>query len=495
MPRCLVLLCVVQCLLQAPLVLAKPDFGINFPITDSAKVSNAAISSNQVLLAVSFNTGLTTESGYPGLQPLVDLLRQIATGTVSIGSELTPLVVSLVANVSNDPESAFGPVFSKIHDVQQAINAQLLPATDAIYNLIGPPVPNQLIDGYTRISDGLADLASALQNLQDAIVAGITQAGSATALTEQLVKQFVKPALVYQVVFATNQLRAYIPVVKYTIDSTLEDISLADEYLLLVEDTVDAADTVNEGLIAGLGDITDQISETVETQLDSYTAQIGTITSTISNTDVLNALAGLSSGTGALSSSLYPAMEANLQALIDLIRNAVLGNGGSDVFSSGLLHDLILTLIENGGFAQFCFYKYYGLVFGSLTALADSIGQCFDKEAERLAYLRDLLPSLIELLHYDFEDVLSQYDVCTKLTAPADLNACIAVLSEYYPNIVTEFNHQMQSVFDLIRIETTASGVRFQICLSLLKLPEQQAEPSLSNAIRQCAIGGPTEDD
>ncbi|XP_058123206.1 uncharacterized protein LOC131294269 [Anopheles ziemanni] len=507
MLRLLVLTLCVQSLLQVVpmMVLAKPDFGINLPITGSGKVSQAINDAKDVVDAVDENTLYTAESDYPGLQDLADLLKSMAELTVRLSDELVPLVTSLVADMSGNVAGAFGPVFTKIADIKTAIGTEMPMDNIAIGELVGHYVPEQFTDGFARITDGLTELETILGSLKTAIDAAVLQAG-ADAITPAIVKKNVKPALVYRVVFSINQLKAYIPEVKYTIDSTLENINLADDYVLLVSSAMLASDATTTQLQAQMSAVTDAISTTVETALDGYVGDFDTLESNVGDyaavaaatdyTTLTTALEAYKAHLDTLQPTKYPALDGYLAALLEVFNTALPSSGSSGGISSDLLDSLILTLIENGRYAQFCFYKYYGLVLAFLTTIADNASLCFDKEERRLTYLKDSLPLITQLLPFDFDIILDQVGICDTITDSTTLGECITTLSGFYTAIATEFGHKLQYLFDLIDAETEASGNRFLICIELVKLNLVEiSESNLQDEIRQCALDGPTADD
>uniref|UniRef100_A0A4Y0BVZ7 Protein TsetseEP domain-containing protein n=1 Tax=Anopheles funestus TaxID=62324 RepID=A0A4Y0BVZ7_ANOFN len=515
MIRLLALALWVQSLLQIlPMALAKPDFGISLSITSSGKVSFAAEAAKTVLDAVDDNTPYTAESNYKGLQELADVMVNIASVMVDVGDELVPVVTSLVTDVSGEVSTVFMAVFAKIADLKSAISTQLPTAINEVKRIFDTHydsegldyIPNQLTDGFNRIVLGVDDLKAKLLVLQEGIEDAITEAGDVTALTNPLVKKYVKPAVVYSVVFAINQLKTYLPVVKYTIDSTLENINLADDYLLLVSEAMGQSGTTSTESIDSVRTVTDAISEEVESGLDEYTtdfddimAEIETFTNlpTASDIDSLNeALDSYSTTFESLATTRYPAMETQLQDLIDTMSDALAVSSTPGEISSDLLDSLILTVIENGKYAQFCFNKYFGLVFGFLTSLGDSGGLCFDKEIPRLEFLRDTLPIVKEQLLSDFENLVSEISVCDSLTTQAKLDECVLAISGFYTELATQFGLKVQFMFDLIETEAAASTNRFLICIELVKMNLIEInETTLTDDIRSCAMDGPTADD
>ncbi|ETN65181.1 hypothetical protein AND_003058 [Anopheles darlingi] len=484
--------------LQVPWAAAKPDFGINFPISGSIKVSKSIDDANTVLMALDDNTELVTTSGYPGLQTLVDTLRNISLVLVSVGSELPPLGRALVANTSNNISAAFDPVYGKIVALNLTITVLLPPAVSSINDIIGHYVPDMLYDGFDRVVVGLGDIAQSLFILQGAINDAILQAGgNPNDVTLVNLKQHVKPVHIYQLVFFVNQLRAYLPVVKFTVDSTLENISMADKYLLLVKQALSATDTNYKNLIDGVANVTDKIATTVQTEFGNHTRAIATIeTSAVNVTKMAAPIATFKQHTDSLTTVYYPKMRAALQMLLDALQESLTGNATPGIFWSNALDSLILTLIENGGYAQFCFYKYYGLVFGTITAISDSVDQCFDREIPRLQQLNDLLPSLILQLQYDYEDLLAQIALCTSLAPYQQDASCLTTLSGLYSDIATQFGNKLKVVFNLISSATVSSAKRYLVCVELLKLAVMEDnEQYLTDDIRKCALGGPTADD
>uniref|UniRef100_A0A182MR19 Protein TsetseEP domain-containing protein n=1 Tax=Anopheles culicifacies TaxID=139723 RepID=A0A182MR19_9DIPT len=522
MMRLLALALCVQSLLQVdtivhrilPMALAKPDFGISLPITSSGKVSLAALGARTVLEAIDDNTPFTVEANYKGLQDLANIVVSVASMTVNLGSELVPLVTSLVSDVSGDVTTVFATVFTKIGDIKTAIGTQLPTAIAGMKALFKTHfdsegldyIPNQLTDGFNRIVLGLDDLNAKLQTLKKGIDDAATAAGSVADLTDPLVKKFVKPAYVYNVVFAINQLKAYLPVVKYTIDSTLENINLADDYLLLVSQALQQSAGTTTQSISSVKTVTDAISQDVKTGLNGYASdfsnmqtEIGSFPRLSTAADIArinSALGSYSAAFGTLTTTRYPAMDTHLQNLIDAMTNALAASSTPGQITSDLLDSLILTVIENGKYAQFCFNKYYGLVFGFLTSLGDSAGLCFDKEIPRLQTLQDTLVTAREQLLADFEYIASELAVCDSLTMQAKLDECVLALSGFYTSLSTQFGLKLQFIFDLIENETAASTNRFLICIELVKMNLVEiTEANLMNDIRECALDGPTADD
>ncbi|XP_053666072.1 uncharacterized protein LOC128715215 [Anopheles marshallii] len=515
MMRLLALALCVQSLVQIlPMAMAKPDFGIGLSITSSGKVSTAADNAQTVLEAVDDNTPFTAEANYKALQPLANVMDKVASVTVSLGSELVPLVTSLVSDVSGDVAAVFTTVFTKITDVKNAIGTQLPTDIAEIKNIFKTHfksegldyIPKQLTDGFNRIVEGLTDLSTKLQALKKAIDDAATAAGGVTSLTDSLVKKYVKPAFVYNVVFSINQLKAYLPLVKFTIDSTLENLNLADDYLLLVFQALQQSGDTTTTAINSVKTVTDAISSQVKSDLDMYygdfnimKGEIQDLTQITSSPDiskVSDAVGSFSTSFGTLSTTRYPAMDTQLTKLIDTISKALAVNSNPGQISSDLLDSLILTVIENGKYAQFCFNKYFGLVFGFITSLADSAGLCFDKEIPRLKVLQDTLSTAKEQLWTDFSSISAEFTLCDMLTTQSKLNACVLAVSGFYNNIATQFGLKIQFLFDLLESETVASANRFLICIELVKMNlVEMTESTLTNEIRSCAMDGPTADD
>ncbi|XP_035907608.1 uncharacterized protein LOC118510192 [Anopheles stephensi] len=507
-------LCVQSLLQILPLALAKPDFGISLAITNSGKVSLAALGAKTVLEAIDDNTPYTVEANYKGTQELANVMVNVASVTVNLGTELVPLVTALVSDVSGDVDAAFGPVLTKIAEAKSTIGVQLPLAIAEIKAILKTHyssegldyIPHQLTDGFNRIVLGLDDLSAKLGALKKAIEDAISAAFGIESLTDQFVKQHVKPAFLYNVVFAINQLKAYLPVVKYTIDSTLENINLADKYVLLVVQALQQSAATTTQSISSVKTVTDAIADEVKTGLNGYSTdfegyktEISELTELAGSTNIgkLNdALGSFTAAFGKLATIRYPAMDKHLADLIDAISKALGQSTTPGQISSDLLDSLILTVIENGKYAQFCFNKYYGLVFGFLTSLGDNAALCFDREIPRLKALQASLPALRELLISDFEDLLAELTICDSLTVPGALNECVLALSNFYANIAAEFELKIQALFEVIETETVASTNRFLICIELVKMSlVEMTEANLTNDIRSCAKDGPTADD
>uniref|UniRef100_A0A182NKP6 Protein TsetseEP domain-containing protein n=1 Tax=Anopheles dirus TaxID=7168 RepID=A0A182NKP6_9DIPT len=496
---------------EIPLLIQKINA---LPIMSSGKVSQAVLNAQTVLLAVDDNTPFKADANYAALQQLADIMVGVATVTVKVGNELIPLVSSLVTDASGDVPGAFATVFSKITAVKATIAEKVPIANEAIkavfktrFNSVGLDyIPDQLTDGFDRIVTGLDDLTVQLQALKGAIAAAITEAGAPGAVTNTVLKKYVKPAFIYNVVFAVNQLKAYTPVVKYTIDSTLENINLADDYLVLLYKAAGASTTTNAALVASVKTVTDGIQSVVKQHLNQYTdeygslkTQAGALTAIPTTPDISKmnaALDSFSATFGTLQSTRYPALATQMQTLLDTMSAALSAGSTPGQISSSLLDSLILTVIENGKFAQFCFNKYLGLVFGFLTSLSDSAGLCFDKEVRRLQFLQDSIPNFGDMLPFDYELTLVELTICDQITTKAKLDECVLVISGFYGELANQFSLKIQYLFELIEAETVASANRFLICMELMKIDlVEYSDTMLTDEIRQCAAGGPTADD
>ncbi|EDO64624.1 AGAP007272-PA [Anopheles gambiae str. PEST] len=515
MMRLLVFVLCVQSLSQLlPSAHAKPDFGIKLPIKSSGKVSTAAQNAQTVLLAADDNTPYMVEANYKGLQELANITVRVATDLVTIGSDLVPNVTALVSDVSGNMSDAFATMFTSINTTKEAISTKLPIAIADIKAVFKTHfasegldyIPKQFSDGFRRIVLGLNDLTAKLQTLRLALDTAGTQAGGVTELTEALVKQYVKPAFIYEVVFSINQLKAYLPVIKYTIDSTLENINLADDYLLLVQKASNQSADVSGTVLASVKNVTDALAIDVKAGVDSYALEYSGVAADIQNLTHITAAPAFSNVTGALSSfrevfnktqtKRYTAMDDQLQTLLNTIANALSAGNATTNVSSPLLDSLILTVIENGKYAQFCFNKYMGLVFGFLTSLSDNSALCVDKEITRLEYLQDTLATVRILLPPDYEDLFNELSICNSLTTPDNLNECVQALSGFYTEVVANFDLKMQYLFELIETEAAASANRFLICNELAKVNLVEfTETDLINSIRACALTGPTADD
>uniref|UniRef100_A0A182P224 Protein TsetseEP domain-containing protein n=1 Tax=Anopheles epiroticus TaxID=199890 RepID=A0A182P224_9DIPT len=507
-------LCVQSLSQLLPSAHAKPDFGLKLPIKSSGKVSAAVLNAQNVLVAADDNTPFTAEVNFKGLQELANIMTRVATELVSVGNELVPIVTNLVTDVSGDVGAVFTTVFDKITATKEAITTKLPVAIDQIKELFKNNfssenldyIPNQLNDGFRRVRLGLDDLAAKLQALKTAIAAAETEASGAGELTDALVKKHVKPAFVYDVVFSINQLKAYLPVIKYTIDSTLENINLADDYLKLVQEGVANADEASKKAIDSVKSVTDAITKEVKDDFTSLNNQfqnteneVETLTKINQANYFINLVGVLSSFSESfykLETERYPSLETQLEALIDTLSKALSGEGASGQLSSPLLDSLILTVIENGKYAQFCFYKYLELVFGLLTSLVDSSRQCLDKEISRLQYLQETLALIRDIFAYDFESLSTELAICDMITNTDKLNQCVQKLTEFYHELAITFGLKVQYMFELIETESVASTNRFLICIELVKLNLIEfTETGLINDIRECAKDGPTADD
>uniref|UniRef100_A0A182V0H0 Uncharacterized protein n=1 Tax=Anopheles merus TaxID=30066 RepID=A0A182V0H0_ANOME len=111
---------------------------------------------------------------------------------------------------------------------------------------------------------------------------------------------------------------------------------------------------------------------------------------------------------------------------------------GFKVLDFPLFKQLVDTLMGNDEYGRYCYQKYKELGKGIFGQAFDSAWQCVDNEYARLEYLKTTLGLMVDLLVFDYEDVIDQVKVCDNLTSGNNLNNCVSAravsnLSAYFP--------------------------------------------------------------
>ncbi|XP_050073058.1 uncharacterized protein LOC126561155 [Anopheles maculipalpis] len=215
-----------KCALSSPV----PEFGIPGTVPGSSQVIDASNQTSTLLQTATnrLNTSLT--SNYAQLQSTLDQLGTFAKFTASIDRTVVVPLLVLTRDTSGDVSNGFKAVLDGIVSAQNYINNTLPVDLKSLELLIQHYVPDQLKDGFGCVRSGLNQLSESLTLLQTALVAAIKEAGTVN-LSGTVLKIYVSLTSVFDVARAISSVRVCIPSVIETINSTIDRLKTADDFI------------------------------------------------------------------------------------------------------------------------------------------------------------------------------------------------------------------------------------------------------------------------
>ncbi|XP_053666088.1 uncharacterized protein LOC128715233 [Anopheles marshallii] len=494
-------------LLQGSLAFASPDYGLPNGAVGTARVlsSVSAASSYLDTLAASQLVPATITQTAFGLPTMVQVLQQTGTAVSQDGTNIANALATLARSSTGDPTALFDAALKSIQDALGRIG-QLLPATkSSLFAIVGSNVPDRLTDSIGRIETGLQTLAAQIGTLKSAILAAVAEAGSATSISTTILGKYITPKKVYSLVQTVKQLRAFLPVVRYTLNTSIEDAVEADSYLntyaatlATLDGTVklilDSLDTAKEGLYATVKSGVRALATAYTTAKDA-TLSLPINDVTALGTEITAMLSKFSTTLGDPDQDIL-AVATQLQGYLDAVKGMVTISD-PEVISpadSKLIGTLIQTLIYSGPYSRYCFHKYNAPVSYLLSYLLDESILCIDREIPRLANLATAAQSVLAVDAFDFEDILDWLTICNELQGDTDRTACVTRISQSYKPLGDYFADKYRLLFDLTTSEVGASKQRVKICIGLSRRSIADGYISdLQDDIKQCAAKGPNK--
>uniref|UniRef100_A0A182PNN4 Uncharacterized protein n=1 Tax=Anopheles epiroticus TaxID=199890 RepID=A0A182PNN4_9DIPT len=335
----------------------------------------------------------------------------------------------------------------------------------------------------------------------------LNSAGSATVSTD-ILRKFLPMRRVYDMLRAARTLQAYLPLNKYVLTITIENIKEADSYLVgLKNDLTTDVPAEAKKLTDDIEKITTEIENAVALDFagDNTNAKTAADISSLTNIRTAAKHADLITAANTLSDLLtVPALSTQtsvMQAAFDKITtsasNLITQLSNVDINSNPLVKLLIDTLLANDKYGRYCYHKYKDLVQSMLDQSFDAGWLCVDKEYERLEYLKTTLGDILHLMVYDYEDFLTQVNVCESITSsPTNLNACVSALANFYTEVFKATAEKIAVVFLLATDEAAASENRLLICFQLVNIQATVVQQSnIISGLMTCSMLGPTGGD
>uniref|UniRef100_A0A182RTX4 Protein TsetseEP domain-containing protein n=1 Tax=Anopheles funestus TaxID=62324 RepID=A0A182RTX4_ANOFN len=488
--------CLLQCTVSGE---PRPDFALGATLFGTVRVSGAISDTQSVVTGINANLQLTLNSNFPGLANLLQLTQEVGETIADLlESVLNPLAVLAPSSSSEDVEF-FNSVLGAVQSVQGFLSDRLNEINSEVGGIVySGSLPTQFADALGRVGSGLHELASALQALQTAVRAILSQSSEEC---EPCSPKSIRPKLVYRVVYAVRTLRAYLPVVTYTLTTTVENIAIADQFVVRLteeaEDVQEPSQYVNLVLAT-----TSTVSTAVNNGVGTVVTRYNTVRSEVlalQNLGSLMAYGGVQQMLTSFNTTLQqlssagPAFSAALADIAEQLRLALLPDEDTPtVNDSEVVATLVRTLLANGRYARFCFYKYAELVFGLANTGMLGVETCVNKEMMRLQQLRRALLAQIPLLLFDLEDITAELRVCDSTPRVASRESCVAMVAGYYNAVAASFRTKFNSLYVTGTAEADASKNRLLACVRVLQYEIVDGSAlSLKNQILQCAQNGP----
>uniref|UniRef100_A0A182Q280 Protein TsetseEP domain-containing protein n=1 Tax=Anopheles farauti TaxID=69004 RepID=A0A182Q280_9DIPT len=503
----IVALCVLS-LLQLSRAEPRPEFALGAPVPNTGRVGTALTEANGIISVVKEATvGFTFTSELTLLPDVLTIVRNVATEFQTRASAILTTLTALAADTSGNVNDMFGAAQQAVASASSYADETLPGVINPLVLLIGTPLVEKFQDSFEFIAKPLQALGLVLADMKAGAVAAIAEAGGSSAsVTPAIVSRNLGRPLLNRLIVALHQLRASVPVLKYTVDSTVEGLAIADQYLVNLSDKVDSVIGEKSGLAADLDMIAQAIGTTITGQMTTVGTSLATVASdygTLTNVATAASATGLGTVLAQFGGNLaeLAAKTPSLPTVLDSLKEALMDVYDVAaqlyfIYDSDLVNALITRLVANDKYSQYCFYKYKDQLHVLLETISIEAKQCIDKETQRLEYYRKTIELMLGLLFYDFEDITGDLTVCNTISDPANLEECAAALLAAYTNLEEAFGDMFTLGYNTVSHEITASRNRLKICMAISQSELASTEiPRLVQRIHACAELGPLQED
>ncbi|XP_050075249.1 uncharacterized protein LOC126562724 [Anopheles maculipalpis] len=493
-------------LFQGALVAASPDYGIPNSVIGTGKLVtgvNDASTYLQTLAAGQLVSASITQDVF-GLPRIVQILQETGNTVSQDGDNIVRAFETLIQSSSGDPTVLFDAALKSIQDALNHIT-QLLPTTESnLSAIIGGNVPDRLTDSFARIEIALRTLLTQIGTLKSSVLAAIAEAGSPTSISMEILTKHITLSKVYNVLQTVRNLRAFLPVVRYTLNTSIEEAVEADNYLKAYNSMLASLDGVVTIVLQSLDAAEQSFYATVKSGVNTLGAAYAGMKESTLALGIITEAPDLGAEVVSMLSKFTVTLEdtendilsvaSELQSYLTAVK-AMVTITETEVISiteSKLIGALIKTLISSGPYARFCFNKYRAQVSDLANYLLDESALCIEREVPRLTNLAAAVQTILDVNAFDFEDIYDWLTICDGIQEPADRVACVARISQSYTALGDNFADKYNLLFDLTTVEVDSSKQRVKICISLTRrwLADGYI-PNLQNDIEQCALTGP----
>uniref|UniRef100_A0A182P230 Protein TsetseEP domain-containing protein n=1 Tax=Anopheles epiroticus TaxID=199890 RepID=A0A182P230_9DIPT len=487
----------LACILQV--AHSSPDFGIQGTIEGVSNINQRAIIAKTHFLRVNDYIIPTQKSDISTLRDAVVIVQAISKDVNTLGPALMDALTTASEDDGGDIEATFALISMARINFETYISVGLREQILNLEALLGIHVRDQLVDDFFHISNRLTALASTLTLLQEA-VAKAHAAANGGPVSSDIVRQFVGTALVSQLGRHLTLLAYRIPVLTYTITSTLENIEQADEYYYgLMQDSERVINEIEESgtdFNQKAGEYYTLVENTMNRLISDYEADLTFAVGTgnaLNVADLTTAINGLKTVQDTnLAATLKLYKDLYLPAILELSKLLPLDANLSFLEGENPAAVLVGVLIANGPFSRFCFWKYSSMLHNILLT-SNMASECYDREYNRLHTLQQALLQQIELISYNLEIVNPYTYVCRSLPASLTdrIDECAKEVATHLKVISEEFSKKLSAFIELPTIELNASKQRLSVCWAAKIQATFVKYQTLIPEIEKCATDGP----
>uniref|UniRef100_A0A182MCG4 Protein TsetseEP domain-containing protein n=1 Tax=Anopheles culicifacies TaxID=139723 RepID=A0A182MCG4_9DIPT len=500
----------IICLLQGLSAEPRPQFGLTNNIPASAKLTAEKVEAQVTGDAIQ---GLTVGTLTSGVTKLATTKTKIETVITEFGTKFQAVVAgydTLVGASDGDIDSAFGPFLTAIDAATTYISGDGAAISTELNGISYTGIADQLTDAFTRIALGLTDLKAKTTAVKTAVLAAKNSAGSATVSAEVL-SQFVTLKLAYSLLNSATKLRTYLPLVKYILTVTIENIAEADSYVagIVADVNSDISAEANQ-FTSEIERVTTDIENFIGSDLSANAVYVGVVAGRISGYSGITSapqhsalLAAISSLSNALAASRLVGATSAIAGAFNSISSALSTRitaikNGINVVDNPLINQLVDVLMGNDEYGRYCYQKYKEPIETLLEISFDAGWMCVDKEVQRLLHLKQVIMLLIDQIRLDFEDLDAQVFVCESLGVAQNSNVatCVSSLATFYSSLYQATMQKVNLIYELSFNEAGASENRLLICFELINLDISVTQvAAMTEGLTICSQSGPTGSD
>uniref|UniRef100_A0A182Q6W6 Protein TsetseEP domain-containing protein n=1 Tax=Anopheles farauti TaxID=69004 RepID=A0A182Q6W6_9DIPT len=477
----------------------RPDFGIQGKISGTSKIVERAILAKQHFLRVDDYIIPDQKSDIGKLQDAAVILQAIGLQVNTLGPALMDTITTATDDDQGNVETTFTLISIARLTFEDYIGVVLQEQIQNLETLLGVYIRDQLLDDFFHIQARLTALKGTLETLQQAVQAAYTAANGGP-VSDELIKQFIDVDLIAQLTRHLTLLAYRIPVLTYTITSSLENIEQGDDYFYgLVQDSdrvLNEIETTGTDFYQRTVEYSTLVEQTMNQLITDFAGEMvaATATATQLNLPALTAaIAGLKTVQDTkLAATLNAYMDLYVPTILELSTMLPIETNFSFLPGDNPAAVLVGVLIANGPFSRFCFWKYASLLH-NLLLVSNFASECYDREYNRLSSLQEALLIEIELISYDLEIVNPYTAVCMYLPSSAAQRQtpCATEYSAYFGAISSAFDKKLTAFVKLAEIELKATKQRLSVCWSTRMQQTLGKFETIVPQILACADNGP----
>uniref|UniRef100_A0A182JJI9 Protein TsetseEP domain-containing protein n=1 Tax=Anopheles atroparvus TaxID=41427 RepID=A0A182JJI9_ANOAO len=501
----------IVCLLQGLSAAPRPEYGLTVSIKNSDRISAVGDAVSGILDDISGITLATLTAAYDKYDSTLSAVSDLIIDIDNIAQPILSTYSDLVEDENGDVEAAFAPFLTAIDGAVGYITGADVMAYIATFTANGyPGIVDQLNDEGNRLLGGLNALKSAAITVKGKISAALLAAENDANVPTAILNANLKLADMYAFLTAANNLKAFLPLLTYILETVNEHLQEGDDYItglqsMLNEGTGEATTDYQDELDEVIGEIEGTVTSGFENIYDAYFAIYSSfgMLDLSSATDFTALDTTVSSFVSAFDAAInIDNLDISLAAAFDTIGAGLASlisdlSTTEDAVDNELVQLLVDTLIGNLEYGEYCYNKYKDLVENLLTEGLDGGWECVDKEYQRLKHLEGTLILILELLAFDYEFMEDELSVCDSIAGDLDnLNDCVTQLNTFYTDLLSATSDKRDLLYDLAEGEAEASKNRLLICFELVFIDTTVTQvAAITSGLTECAENGPNGSD